>query len=169
AQFPAAREGDAARAMTLVVRTSGDPLSLAAPIRAELARLDSNLPVSNVRTLRQVVEASLATPRLTGSILTIFGGLAVLLAPGGVSGVLAFRVTRRRREIGVRMALGASRGQVLALVLRRGLSTASIGVGAGLLAALFLTPLMADFLYGVAPRDPVTYAVVASLLLAIAA
>ena len=168
AQFPAAREGDAARAMTLVVRSSGDPLSLAAPVRAELARLDPNLPVSNVRTLRQVVEASLATPRLTGSLLTIFGGLALFLAAVGVSGVLAYLVTRRRREIGVRMALGASRAQVLVLVLRRGLSTAAAGIGAGLLAAAFLTPLMTDLLYGVAPRDPVTYAVVASLLLVIA-
>jgi predicted permease len=169
AQFPAAREGDAARSMTLVVRTPGDPLTLARPIRAEIAKIDPNLPVSNVRTLVQVVDASLATPRLTGSLLSIFAGLALLLAALGVSGVLAYLVSRRRREIGVRMALGASRGNVVALILRRGLSTAGIGIAAGLLAALFVTPLMAGLLYGVSPRDPAIFAAVALLLLAIAA
>ena len=169
AQFPAAREGDASRSMTLVVRTPGDPLALAAPIRAEIARVDPNLPISNVRTLRQVVDASLATPRLTGSLLSIFGALALLLAALGVSGVLAYLVSRRRREIGVRMALGASRGHVVSLILRRGLSTAGLGIAAGLFAALFLTPAMSDLLYGVAPRDPLTFAAVAVLLLAIAA
>jgi putative ABC transport system permease protein len=169
AQFPAAREGDAARNMTLVVRTGGDPLALAAPIRAELARLDPNLPVANVRTLRQVVDASLATPRLTGSLLTFFGALALLLAAVGVSGVLAYLVSRRRREIGVRMALGASRTRVLGLILRRGLTTAATGVAAGLLAALFLTPQMSDLLYGVTAHDPATFATVALVLLAIAA
>jgi len=169
AQFPAARGGGASRAMTLVVRTSGDPLALAKPIRAELAKIDPNLPVSNVRTLGQVVDASMATPRLTGSLLSIFAGLALFLAALGVSGVLAYLVSRRRREIGVRMALGASRANVVSLILRRGLSTAGIGVAAGLLAALFLTPLMSGLLYGVAPRDPATFAAVALILLAIAA
>jgi predicted permease len=168
AQFPKARGGDASRNMTLVVRSGGDPLALAAPIRAEVRRLDPNLPIANVRTLRQVVDASLATPRLTGSLLSIFGGLALFLAAVGVAGVLAYLVSRRRREIGIRMALGASRSRILTLVIRRGLVTAAWGVGSGLLAALFLTRLMESLLYGVTPRDPATFAAVALLLLGIA-
>jgi putative ABC transport system permease protein len=168
AQFPAARNGDAARNMTLVVRTGGDPLALAGPIRAQVRRLDPNMPISNVRTLRQVVDASLATPRLTGSLLSIFAGLALLLAGLGVAGVLAYLVSRRRREIGIRMALGASRAHVLGLVLRRGMTYAGAGIAAGVAAAFFLTRLMEGLLYGVAPRDPVTFAAAALALLGIA-
>jgi ABC-type antimicrobial peptide transport system permease subunit len=167
-QFPAARGGDAARNMSLVVRTAGDPAALAGPIRAEVRRLDPSLPIANIRRMTDVVAASMATPRLTGSLLTIFGALALFLASVGVSGVLSYLVARRRREIGIRMALGASRASVLGLVVRRGVVTAAWGVAAGLLGGLFLTRLMEGLLYGVAPRDPVTFAAVALLLIAIA-
>ena len=160
--------GGAPRNMTLVVRTGGDPLSLVGPIRAEVRGLDPRLPIANVRTMDQVVEDSLATPRLTGSLLSIFAGLALFLAGVGVAGVLAYLVSRRRREIGIRMALGASRGHVLALVLRRGVLYAAAGITAGVVAALFLTRLMGGLLYGIAPRDPLTFAVAALGLLAIA-
>src|SRR5207302_10504928 len=156
------------RDMTLVVRADGDPLSLAGAVRAEVRRLDPNMPVSNVRTLRQVVDATLAAPRLTGSLLSIFAGVALFLAAVGVSGVLAYLVSRRRREIGVRIALGASGARVVGLVIRRGVATAGIGIAAGLLAALFLSRLMVGLLYGVAPRDPATFGAVSLGLLAVA-
>ena len=167
AQF-ALSTGRPSRGMTLVLRTDGDPLSLAAPVRAEVRRLDPNLPVASVRPMTAVVDASMATPRLTGSLLTVFAALALSLASVGVAGVLAYLVSRRRREIGIRMALGASRAEVMALVVRRGLATAGAGIAAGGIAALFLTRLMEGLLFGVAPRDPVTFAVSGGALLAVA-
>ena len=168
AQFPAARSGDAARNMSLVVRTSGDPAALAAPIRAEVRRLDPSLPVANVRRMTDVVAASMATPRLTGSLLTAFGALALFLAAVGVSGVLSYLVSRRRREIGIRMALGASQRNVLGLIVRRGLVTAAWGVLAGIVGGFLLTRLMEGLLYGVAARDPLTFLIVGMLLFGIA-
>jgi len=167
AQFPVST-GFAARNMTLVVRAAGDPMALVGPIRARVRRLDPNLPIASVRPMTEVVDSSLATPRLTGSLLALFAGLAIVLAAIGVSGVLAYLVSRRRREIGIRMALGASRTNVLGLVIGRGLIYASAGIAAGVLAALFLTRLMEGLLYGVTPRDPITFAAVALLLLGIA-
>jgi predicted permease len=167
AQFPLST-GFAPRNMNLVVRTSGNPLALAGPIRAAVRRLDPNLPIAKVRPMTEVVDASLSTPRLTGSLLSIFAGLALLLAAIGVSGVLAYLVSRRRREIGIRMALGASGGSVMRLVIRRGLATAGAGVAVGVIAALFLTRLMEGLLYGVAPRDPGTFLAVTTILGAIA-
>jgi predicted permease len=167
AQFPAARAGGAARNMTLVARSSGDPLALVGAIRAEVRRLDANLPIASVRPMTDVVDTSLATLRLTGSLLTIFAGLALLLAAVGVSGVLAYLVSRRRREIGIRMALGASRGRVLGLVIGRGLWTAGVGIAVGLVAAVFSTRLLEGLLYKVPPRDPATFAGVTLLLLGI--
>jgi putative ABC transport system permease protein len=169
AQFPQARGGDAARGMTLVLRVAGEPMRLVGPIRAEVRALDPRLPVANVRLMTDVVDASMATPRLTGTLLTIFAGLALLLAAVGVAGVLAYLVSRRRREIGIRMALGASRGNVLALIVRRGVLYAGFGIAAGVAAALFLTRLMEGLLFGVAPRDPLTFVAVSAVLLVIAA
>ncbi|MEP6993473.1 MAG: ABC transporter permease [Acidobacteriota bacterium] len=169
AQFPKTRGGDAARGMTLVVRAAREPMGLVNPIRAQVRLLDPRMPVSNVRPMTEVVDASLAAPRLTGSLLSIFAGLALVLASIGVAGVLAYLVSRRRREIGIRMALGAARANVLGLVLRRGVAYAAAGIGAGVAAAFFLTRLMEGLLFGVAPRDPATFAAVSALLLAIAA
>jgi len=168
AQF-ALSAGFAPRDMTLVVRTDGDPLALSGPIRAVVKGIDPGLPIADVRSMSSVVGASMSAPRLTASLLSTFAGLALVLAAVGVSGVLSFLVSRRRREIGIRMALGATRGGVLALILRGGMSWAGAGIGAGLLAALFLTRLMAGLLYGVTPHDPRTFAAVAGVLLAIAA
>jgi putative ABC transport system permease protein len=168
AQF-ALSAGSAPRDMTLVVRTDGDPLALSAPIRAVVKRIDPGLPVADVRSMSAVVGASMSSPRLTASLLSIFAGLALVLAAVGISGVLSYLVSRRRREIGIRMALGATRGSVLTLILRGGLAWAGTGIAAGLVAALFLTRLMAGLLYGVAPHDPRTFAAVTLVLLAIAA
>ncbi|HEY7370278.1 MAG TPA: ABC transporter permease [Thermoanaerobaculia bacterium] len=164
----ALQTGFTSRNMSLLVRTKAAPMSLAAPIKAEVKRIDPSLPVANVRPMTDVVDASIATPRLTGSLLTIFAGLALALAAIGVSGVLAYLVSRRRREIGIRMALGASRANVIGLIVRRGAATAAVGIAAGVIAAFFLTRLMQGLLYGVAPRDLSTFASVSLLLLGIA-
>ncbi|HYK42134.1 MAG TPA: ABC transporter permease [Thermoanaerobaculia bacterium] len=168
AQF-ALSAGTAPRDMTLVVRTDGDPLALAAPIRDAVKRIDRGLPVADVRSMSAVVGASMSSPRLTASLLSIFAALALVLAAVGISGVLSYLVSRRRREIGIRMALGATRRSVLTLILRGGLGWAGTGIGAGLIAAFFLTRLMSGLLYGVAPHDPRTFAAVTVVLLAIAA
>jgi predicted permease len=168
AQFPQ-EAGFAARNMNLVVRSSSEPLALVGAIRAAVARLDPNLPIARVRPMTRVVEGSLATPRLTGFLLTTFAAVALTLAAVGISGVLAYLVSLRRREIGIRMALGASRGRVLGLVVRRGMEMAGVGIAAGLLAALFLARLFEGMLYGIEPRDPATFAFVALLFAAIAA
>jgi len=168
AQF-ALSAGSAPRDMTLVVRTDGDPLGLSAPIRAAVKRIDASLPVADVRSMSAVVGASMSAPRLTASLLSIFAGLALVLAAVGISGVLSYLVSRRRREIGIRMALGATRRSVLTLILRGGLAWAGAGIGAGLIAAFFLTRLMAGLLYGVAPHDPRTFVSVTLVLFAIAA
>jgi putative ABC transport system permease protein len=168
AQFPLS-VGFANRGMTLAVRTSGPPLVLAGAIQARLKELDPNLPMANVRTMTDVVKASMSTQRWTGYLLSLFAGLALLLAAVGIAGVLAYLVNRSRREIGIRMALGASRGRVLSLVIGRGMTFAGAGIGCGLLGALLLTRVMAGLLYGVGARDPLTLAGVAVLLTAIAA
>jgi putative ABC transport system permease protein len=162
--------GSTPRDMTLVVRADGDPAGapFVASVRAAIRAVDPGLPVADVRSMEAVVGASMATPRLTASLLSIFASIALVLASVGVAGVLAFLVSRRRREIGIRMALGATRAGVVALVLRRGLAWAGAGIAAGLAASLFLTRLMAGLLYGVAPRDPRTFLSVAALLTGVA-
>jgi len=169
AQFPKARGGDAARGMTLVVRAHGDPMALVGPIRAEVRRIDPMMPIANPRLMTDVVDASLATPRLTGTLLAIFAGLALLLAGIGVAGVLSYLVSRRRREIGIRLALGASRTSVLALVVRRGMAYAAAGIVIGAAFAFAAARSIEGLLYGVAPHDPSTFAIVAAVLLALAA
>ena len=169
AQFPKARGGDAVRGMTIVVRAQGDPMALVAPIRAEARRLDPMMPVANPRLMTDVVDASLATPRLTGTLLATFAGLALLLAGIGVAGVLSYLVSRRRREIGIRLALGASRTSVLALVVRRGMAYAAAGILIGSAFAFAAARSIEGLLYGVAPHDPSTFAIVAAVLLALAA
>ncbi|HKD10428.1 MAG TPA: FtsX-like permease family protein, partial [Thermoanaerobaculia bacterium] len=168
AQFPLS-VGRAIRGMTLAVRTSGPPLALAGAIRAQVRSLDPNLPMADVRTMTDVVEASLATQRWTGFLLSLFAGLALLLAAVGIAGVLAYLVNRGRREIGIRMALGASRTRVLSLVVGRGMTFAAAGIACGLAAALVLARLLAGLVYGVTPRDPATFAAVTLLLAVIAA
>jgi len=160
--------GTTPRDMTLVVRAVGDPAALAAPVRASIRAVDPVLPVADVRSMQSVVDASVATPRLTASLLSIFAAIALVLASVGVAGVLAYLVSRRRREIGIRMALGATRGRVLTLVIRRGLAWACMGIAAGLAVSLALTRLMAGLLYGVAPRDPGTFLSVTAILLSVA-
>ncbi|HKP86354.1 MAG TPA: ABC transporter permease [Blastocatellia bacterium] len=154
--------------MTLHVRTAVDPGSLAAAVRNEVQSLEKNLPVIGVRTMKEQVSTSLFPAKMGAILLAVFGMLALLLASVGVYGVMGYSVARRTREIGIRMALGAGRGDVLRLVLREGMTLVGIGVGLGLVGAWFATQLLASFLYGVSVTDPVTFAGVPLLLVGVA-
>jgi len=156
------------RGMTIVARTDGRPEMLAAPIRDVIRRLDPNLPVADVRTMTDVVGTAMSAPRFTSVLLSIFGALALTLSAIGIYGVLSYVVSRRTREIGIRVAIGAGRGAVLRMVLSSGLVLAAAGVLFGLMLALPATRLLAGLLHGVTPADPATFAVVAIGLLSIA-
>lgn len=157
------------RSVFLVVRTPADPMAFAGPVRAAVRRLDGALPVANVRPMSEVVATALATPRLTGVLLGSFAVLASVLAVVGLYGLLSYLVARRTHEIGIRLAIGAERRQVLMLVLGHGLALAGAGVTLGLLAALGATRTMRSVLYAVAPVDVPTFAAVAIGLLVVAA
>lgn len=168
-QWPVATNGgDAIRSVFVVARTSGDPLSVAGAIRNEVRAMDAGVPVSHVRTMNDVVAAALATPRLTGFLLGAFAALALSLAAVGIYGVLAYLVSHRTQEIGVRLAIGAEPSRVLGMVLRYGLSLAAIGIGIGLAGAFALSRSIEGLLYGVRPNDPVTFVTVPALLLFVA-
>ena len=156
------------RDMTLAVRTSLDPASVTNAIREQVAALDKDLPLYNIATMDQLVSTSVAQPRLNLSLLVAFAALALILAAVGVYGVMAYAVTQRTHEIGIRMALGALPADVLRQVLVEGGRLAAFGVALGLLAALALTRLMSTLLFGVKPTDPVTFAVVAATLVCVA-
>lgn len=156
--------GNNAPGMALVVKTHGDPLNVAAPVRAILREMDRNLPVSNVRSMDDVVATATATPRFTGWLLGLFAVLALTLSAVGIYGVLAFLVSQRTHEIGIRLAIGADNSRVLRMILGRGLGLSLIGVGAGVIAAFFLTGLIAAQLHGIAPRDVTTFVGVPVLL-----
>ncbi len=160
---------NALRGMTLVVRTAGDPVSLTTPVRAIVRQLDPGLPVADVRTMNDVVGAALSTPRFTSMLLSIFAALALALSAIGIYGVLSYVVSRRTREIGIRVAIGARPVQVLAMVLRSGVGLALVGIGAGLAMAMAVTRLLAGLLHGVTPLDPATFAGVGAGLTALAA
>ena len=168
-QWHIATGGNLVRNAFIVVRTTGDPMSVAAAVRGEVRALDPSLPVANVRPMTEVVAASLATPRLTGFLLGTFAVIALLLAAVGIYGVLAYLVSRRTHEIGIRLAIGADRGQVVRMVLGQGIGLATLGLLAGIVGALGLTRLMTSVLYDVTPADPWTYASVIGGLLAVAA
>jgi putative ABC transport system permease protein len=156
------------RKMNLAMRTSGDPLALSGAVRGEVSRLDPELPVTKLRTAQQILDNSLAPRRLSMWLLTVFALAALLLAALGIYGVMAYAVARRTREIGIRMALGAQRPNVLRMVLGQGMKLVAAGVAIGLAASLALTRLMTSLLYDVKPTDPLTYAAVATLLILIA-
>jgi putative ABC transport system permease protein len=154
--------------MTLVVRSTGDPLAMAAVVREQVHSLDKSVPVTHIRPMDEVFAASVAQQRFSMFLVGLFGVLAVALAAIGIYGVMGYSVAQRAHEIGVRMALGARTGQVLKLILKDGLKLASLGVAIGLAGAFALTRLMSTLLFGVNPTDAPTFATVAVMLIAVA-
>jgi putative ABC transport system permease protein len=156
------------RDMTLAVRTSVDPASVTSAIREQVFAIDKGLPLYNIATMDQLISNSVAQPRLNLSLLVAFSLLALVLAAVGVYGVMAYAVTQRTQEFGIRMALGASPSNVLKQVFLEGGRLAALGLALGLFAALALTRLMASMLYGVKPTDPLSLGVAAALLALVA-
>jgi putative ABC transport system permease protein len=154
--------------MQLAVRTAAEPDSMASAVRAQVRDVDPDQPLYHVATLQQVLSESLAPRRFNVLLLGIFAGIALALATVGIYGVMAISVTQRTHEIGIRMALGAERRDVLRLVVRHGLKLTVIGLGIGIAGALALTRFLSTLLYGVRPTDPLTFVAV-SLLLAVVA
>jgi putative ABC transport system permease protein len=144
----------------LVVRAASDSASLVKAIRQEIHSIDSDAPIYQVSTMDQLLASGAAATRFQMVLLGIFAAAGLLLATLGIYGLISYSVTQRTREIGVRMALGAGRSEVLRMVVRQGVILSLIGVGVGLAAALGLTRLMSSLLYGVAPTDPATFGLV---------
>ena len=153
--------------MAVVVRTEGDPTAVAAAVRREILKLDPEQPISNVRTMDQVLADSLMLRRVSMLLLTVFASLALTLATVGIYGLTAYSVSRRTHEIGLRVALGASQSQILRLVVGRGLVTSLIGAAIGVGAAFELTRGLSGMLYGVTATDPLVFAGVPLLLIAV--
>jgi putative ABC transport system permease protein len=152
----------------LVVRTAGDPFNVLAGIKAQVRSVNPEQPLSEIRTMEQVLGESLAQRRFSLVLMGIFAGVSLLLAAVGVAGVMAFMVAQRTQEMGIRMALGAQRRDVLGLVLAQGLRLTALGLAMGLAGALGVTRLLSSMLFGVSPGDPVTFTAVSGLLAGVA-
>lgn len=155
-------------AVTLQVRTDGRPEAVISGVRTAVQSLDPNLAITNVLTIGEIMNQGLWAPRMGAAMLSVFGGLALVLAALGVYGVLSYSVTQQTQEIGIRMAMGAVRGDVLRLVIAQGLKLALLGLLAGIVVALVLTRQLASLLYGIKAYDPLTFGSVALLLTAVA-
>jgi predicted permease len=153
--------------VSFVLRTTLDPAALAAPIRTAMREVEPTLPIFGVRTMDELFDLSVTNQRIMFTLLSVFAGLALLLAAIGLYGVLSYIVNQRTREVGIRMALGATAGEVRTLMLSQGLKLAGLGLGVGLLASLGVARLMDSLLYGVQPHDPLNLIVVSVVLLAI--
>jgi putative ABC transport system permease protein len=149
----------------VVLRTDLPPAQLESEIRDQIHAVDPELPVFNVKSMNEVLDASLAPRRFSAELVALFAALALLLASIGIYGLLAYMVGQRAHEIGIRMALGARRDHILKLILRQGIFLAGAGVSAGLVVAVATAPLIATLLYGVHPIDPVVFLSVALILL----
>jgi putative ABC transport system permease protein len=150
--------------ITLVVRTAGDPGALAHAVKNAVWSFDRNLPISEVLTMDRVVADANAQPRFEMLLLAVFAAVALALAAVGIYGVMSYSVSRRTHEIGIRLSLGASRADVLRLVVRQGMVLVLAGSAAGMVGALLLSRLMTDMLYGVRPNDPFIFAGVVMVL-----
>jgi predicted permease len=149
----------------LTIRTSGDPAGLEKALRAAVHEMDKGVPVYQVSTLEDYVSKSAAQPRFQTLLLSCFAGIALMLSAIGLYGLLSYMVAQRTLEIGLRMALGAQRADVLGMIVRRGLMLALLGLGAGLLISALATQLLSGMLYGIRPSDPITFAAVTGVLL----
>jgi putative ABC transport system permease protein len=154
--------------MTYVMRTNGDPMNLAAAARREIQAIDRDQPVADVRTMQSWINELTARSRFGTLLLSIFAGLALILAAIGIYGVMAYSVTQRTHELGIRIALGAKSRDVLKLILGRGFALTLVGIALGLVASFALTRLMSSLLFGVSATDPVTFGGLALLLTAVA-
>jgi len=154
--------------VTLAVRTSLDPHSLISAVRAELRTMDSSLPIYDVRTEEELIEKDIAPRRFALTLIGVFAGLAMLIASIGIYGVISYTVTESTKELGIRMALGALKSDVLKMVLGRGLKLVLIGIAIGALAALAATRVMASFLFNISASDPVTFITVAGIFVMVA-
>jgi predicted permease len=160
---------DNSKRLSVVLRTSLPATQLESQIRHEIQSIDPNLPVFSVSSMNDVLDRSLASRRFSADLVGGFAGLAVLLASIGIYGLLAYMVGQRSREIGIRMALGARRDDILKMFLRKGVALAGVGIAAGLVFSAATASLMASLLYGVRPHDPTVFLIVPLLLLAVAA
>jgi putative ABC transport system permease protein len=156
------------RWMAFAVRTQGDAAGTAQALKQEIWKVDSQLPVTRVETMSEVAASSFAARRFNMSLLSLFAGLALVLAAIGIYGVMSNAVTQRTQEIGIRLALGARTVDVLTLIIRNGLMLVVVGVAIGLAGAFALTRLMATLLFGVTPTDGLTIGVVSAVLIGIA-
>jgi putative ABC transport system permease protein len=150
--------------MTLAIRTTADPAAMTTTLRREVLSLDKDLPIFNVKTMEDVVAASIGSRRASTLLFSVFAGVALLLAAVGIYGVMAYTVTQRTQDIGIRMALGAQAGDVLRMVVRQGMTLVLIGIGVGLAGALGLSRVIANLLFGVNAADPMTFAAISLLL-----
>ena len=156
-------------AMVLMVRTTGDPAALERPVRAAVRAADPDLPLFSVQPMTSVLAATLGARRFAASLVAGFAALALLLSCIGIYGVVSFLVEQRTSEIGLRVALGATGGGIVRLIVGQGLSLALAGVAAGMAAALIVTRTMSTLLFQVSPLDPVTFLLVPGLLIGVAA
>jgi len=152
------------REVHLALRTASAQSSLAETVRKAVAGIDKSVPVFQVRTLAQALSDSVAGRRFNLALLAIFAGTALLLSLIGIYGVIAYLTSQRTTEIGIRMALGASRGSILQMILGQGMRMVLLGIGAGLFSAAILTKVMSTMLYGVDPGDPATFFSVAAVI-----
>ncbi|HLJ88466.1 MAG TPA: FtsX-like permease family protein, partial [Candidatus Angelobacter sp.] len=158
-------------ALSVVVRTAGDPLALSNALRSVVRNLDPNQPVTGVRSMEENISQSIAQPRFRTVLLAIFAGIALVLAAVGIFGIMAYSVAQRTRELGLRIALGASRGRVLQLVMGHGARLTLIGVGIGLVVTFLMNRYVSSLLFNVPPYDPLTLVgvVVALILISLCA
>jgi putative ABC transport system permease protein len=149
--------------MNLILRTTGDPRSFTGAVRIQIAKLDKNLPVTAVQTIDELLAQASTQPRMIMILLTGFAGFALVLAIVGLYGAISYSVVQRTQEIGVRIALGATRGDLLRLVLGYGAAVTCVGIAIGIACSLLVTGAMEKLVYGISTQDPITFCVVAAL------
>jgi putative ABC transport system permease protein len=154
--------------INIVVRAAADPANLAAALQAQVSAIDKDETLSAMRSMDDVLDASVSQPRFSSQLIAMFAALALLLAAIGLYGLMAYSVTQRASEIGIRMALGATRKNILQLVLRQGSLLALGGIGLGLIASVLVTRVLSSMLFAVSPRDPETFFAVGLVLAGVA-